>query len=441
MTHTLIRHADVITLDAGHRVLRDVEIAIADSTIVAVGVAPADFRPDEIVNASGHIVMPGFFNAHAHSGLVLLRGHAEDLPLSRWLNERIWPAESVLTADDVYWGAALAVAEMIRGGTVGFADHYFYMDRVAQVVLESGMRAALAWCAFGAEEGEIGTDLAGIARFVETWQGAGDGRIRTMLGPHSPATCTPQFLARTAAVAVRLGVGIHIHLAELQADVERSLALYDMTPVQLLEANGVLEVPVIAAHAVFLADFDRQILAARGATAVQCPTTHMKLGYGVAPVPALLADGVNVALGTDGAAGNNAMDMLQEARLAALMQKLAARDASALPGDLPLRLATQNGAQSLGFKLSGCIAPGYAADLIMIDSQTPRLHPQHDLVANVLYSAQAGDVTDVMVAGRWLMRRRALLTLDEERLLYEAERRALRLVSTPGQSPRSYPAS
>ena len=373
--------------------------------------------------------------------MTLLRGYAEDLPLDRWLNERIWPAESVLTAEDVYWGAGLAAAEMIRGGTVGFADHYYYMDRVAEVVLASGLRANLAWCAFGTEDHEVGSDLAGIARFVEQWQGAGDGRIRTMLGPHSPTTCSPQFLARTAAVATRLGVGIHIHVAELQADVDRSLALYDLTPVQLLEANGVLEVPVLAAHAVFLADFDREILAARGATVVQCPTAQMKLGCGVTPVPALLADGVNVALGTDGAASNNALDMLQAARHAALIQKLTARDAGALPGDLPLRLATQNGARALGFGMSGVLAVGHVADLIMFDCATPRLQPRHDLVANVLYAAQAGDVSDVMVAGRWLMRRRALLTVDEARILYEAERRALHIVAAPAHALRVYPSA
>ena len=367
MPDILIRHADVITLDAEGRVLRDVEIAISNARIVAVGEAPVDFQADETVDAAGHIVMPGFLNAHTHSPMTLLRGYAEDLPLDRWLNERIWPAEAGLTAEDVYWGAALAAAEMIRAGTVGFADHYYYMDRVAEVALASGLRANLAWCAFGTEEHEVGADLAGIARFVEEWQGAGDGRIRTMLGPHSPATCSPQFLARTAAVATRLGVGIHIHVAELRADVDRSLALYDLTPVQLLETNGVLEVPVLAVHAVFLEDFDREILAARGATVVQCPTAQMKLGSGVTPVPALLADGVNVALGTDGAACNNSLDMLQEARHAALIQKLTSGDAGALLGDLPLRLATQNGARALGFGMSGVLAVGCAADLIMFD--------------------------------------------------------------------------
>lgn len=431
MAEILIRHADVITLDEKGRVLRDAEVAISGATILAVGQAPADFRPDEVVDAAGHILMPGFFNAHTHAPMTLLRGYAEDLPLDRWFNERIWRVESALTAEDVYWGAALAAAEMIRAGVVGFADHYFYMDRVAQVALESGLRANLAWCAFGRAEGEVGTDMAGIARFVEEWQDAGEGRIKTFLGPHSPYMCSPQFLARTAAVAARLGTGIHIHVAESAEQVARSRAEHGMTPVELLAKNGIFDVPVLAVHCIYLEEIDYQILAANKATVVQCPTCHMKLGMGVTPVPALQAAGIQVALGTDGTASNNALDMLQEARHAALLQKLVAQDPTLLAGDLPLRLATQGGARAMGFTLSGEIAPGHAADLILLDCDTPRLRPRHDPLANVLYAAVSADVSDVMVAGRWLMRERALLTLDEEHILAEAERRAFRLVGAP----------
>jgi 5-methylthioadenosine/S-adenosylhomocysteine deaminase len=441
MSNTLIRHADIITLDAEGRVLRDASLAISAGMIAAVGEDASDFEADETLDAAGQIVMPGFFNAHTHSPMTLLRGFAEDLPLDRWLNERIFPVEAGLTADDVYWGASLAAAEMIRGGIVGFADHYFHMDRVAEVAVESGMRASLAWCIFGGEEGEIGADLTEVAAFTEQWQGACSGRIRTMLGPHSAHTCSPRFLARTAAVAARLGVGIHIHLAELEAEVERSLALYDMRPVELLEANGLFEVPVLAAHAIYLADFEREMMAARGATAVQCPTMHMKFGYGVAPVPALLADGVNVALGTDGAGSSGHQDMFQEARLAALIQKSAAHDATVMPGDVALRLATQGGARALGFGMSGQIAVGRAADLILIDCAAPHLQPLHDPLSCVLYTAGAHDVSAVMVAGTWLMRNRQLLTLDEERIIFEVQRRAKRLVATPSPSEHRYPTT
>jgi len=439
MAKTLIRDLDIITLDDHGSVLRGADLAIADGRIVAVGQGPRDFAPDETVDGSHHVAMPGFFNAHTHAAMTLVRGWAEDLPLDRWFNERIWVAESALQEEDVYWGAALAAAEMIRSGTVGFADHYFWMDQVAKVVQESGLRATLAWCVFGLEDGEIGTDLQGTAEFVERWQGASDGRIRTLLGPHSPYICSDYFLARTAAVAARLGTGIHIHLSESQEQVNNSLERYDRTPVELLEANGIFNVPTIAAHCIAVQEREiQEILLERGVHVVQCPNCHMKLGMGTTPVVELLGAGVNVALGTDGAASNNNLDMLEEAQLASLVQKHDRRDPEALPGDVVLRMATQNGALAMGFADSGVLAPGRAADLILFDFDKPHLWPRHDLVSNVLHAAHSPDISDVMVAGRWLMRDRMLLTLEEERIRHEAEKRAFRMVGSDLQMVREY---
>lgn len=437
MTRTLITHADIITLDPVGTILRDAAVAIDGPRIVAVGRAPDDFQPDETLDVANHLLMPGFVNAHTHASMTFERGWAEDLPLDRWFNERVWVVESQLTDEDVYWGALLAAAEMIRSGTVAFADHYFYMDRVAQAAEQAGLRALLAWCVFG-EENNIGADLPATVDFVQRWQGAADGRIRTTLGPHSPYMCEPRFLARTAAVAARLGVGIHIHLAESQQQVDNSLARYDRSPVELLEANGVFDVPTIAAHCICVDAVDQAILARRGVTVVQCPNCHMKLGMGVTPVPALLAQGVNVALGADGPASSNDLNMLKEARLASLIQKLHHGDPQLMPGDLPLRMATQNGARALGWPDSGAIVPGNLADLILLNCDRPHWRPRHDLVANLLHSAQAGDVSHVMVAGRWLMKAGQLLTLDEERILWEAERRARRLVGQELGRVRKY---
>ena len=439
MSRILIRDVDVITLNEQGAVLRGAELAIADGRIVAVGQAPADFAPNETVDGHNRVAMPGFFNAHTHAAMTLVRGWADDLPLDRWFNERIWVAESALEEEDVYWGAALAAAEMIRSGTVGFADHYFWMDQVAKVVEESGLRATLAWCVFGLEEGEIGTDLQGTLEFVQRWQGVADGRIRTLLGPHSPYICSDYFLARTAAVAARLGVGIHIHVSESQEQVDNSLERYDRTPVQVLEASGIFNVPTIAAHCIYLQESEmREILAERAVHVEQCPGCPKKQGMGTTPVPELLECGVNVALGTDGAASNNDLDMLEEARLASLVQKHDRRDPEVMPGDLALRLATQNGARAMGFPESGVLAPGRPADLILLDFDKPHLWPRHDLVSNVLYAAKSPDVSDVLVAGRWLMRNRALLTLDEERIKHEAERRAFRMVGSDLKIVRQY---
>ena len=437
MSSILIQHADIVTLDSAGTVLRDADLAIEGDRIVALGKAPAGFQADETLDATNCVLMPGFYNAHTHAPMTFERGWAEDLPLDRWFNERVWVVESKLTDEDVYWGAMLAMAEMIRSGTVGFADHYFYMDRVAEATEQAGLRGLLAWCVFG-EEQNIGTDLPGTVDFVQRWQGAADGRIRTVLGPHSPYMCEPVFLARTAAVAARLGVGIHIHLAESQQQVQNSIATYDRSPVELLEANGVFDVPTLAAHCIAISEIDQEILARREVTVVQCPNCHMKLGMGVTPVPALLAKGVNVALGTDGTASSNDLNMLKEARLAALIQKLHHGDPEIMAGDLPLRMATQNGAKALGWPDSGAIRPGALADLILLNADRPHWRPRHDLVANLLHSAQAGDVSHMMVAGRWLMKDRQLLTLDLDRILWEAERRALALVGQELSIVRKY---
>ncbi|MGQ9584866.1 MAG: amidohydrolase, partial [Anaerolineae bacterium] len=366
-------------------------------------------------------------------------GWADDLPLDRWFNERIWVAESALEEEDVTWGAALAAAEMIRGGTVGFADHYFYMDRVAEVVAESGLRANLAWCVFGlGRDAEIGTDLAGSVAFAQRWQGAAGGRIKTVLGPHAPYTCPRAFLEQVANQARQHGLGVHIHLAESEGQVADSLERYGATPVGFLHQIGLLDVPTIAAHCIYVNEEDLALLREKSVHVVQCPNCHMKLGMGVTPVPAMLEKGIPVALGTDGAASNNDLDMLQEARLAALMQKNHLRDPEVLPGQMALRLATQAGAAAIGFPESGTVAPGRLADLILLDLDKPHMRPRHDLVANVLYAAKPSDITYVMVGGEWLLRKGQLTTLDEERILYEAERRAWRMVGGELRVVRSY---
>lgn len=439
MGNILIRHVDVVTLDDAGTILHDVDVAIEGKVIRTIGAAPPGFHADEIIDGTGQVALPGFFNAHCHAPMTFERGWAEDLPLDRWFNERIWVAESALTEEDVYWGAALAACEMIRSGTVAFADHYFYMDRVAEVVERSGLKAALAWCVFGiGAEAEIGPGLEGTLEFVKRWQGRADGRIRTLLGPHSPYVCPPEFLAEIARQAQELGVGLHIHVAESQRQVENSLQQHGQTPVAHLERLGVFDVPCIAAHCIYLTEDDRRILAERGVHVVQCPKTHLKLAMGATPVPDLLARGVNVALGSDGPGSNNSMDMFEVARLAALIQKHELGDATAMPGDTVLRLATRNGAQAMGFEDSGLLAPGHPADLILVDFNRPHLRPRHNLVANLVYTACGADVSHVIVDGRLLLRNGELLTLDEERILAEAERRAFRMVGEDLRIVREY---
>jgi 5-methylthioadenosine/S-adenosylhomocysteine deaminase len=457
-----IRNVDIVTLDAAGTIVPGGMVVVRNGRIAHVGHAGAEraaaspgLEPDEVpdevtdevieevIDGRGRALLPGFFNAHCHSPMTFERGWAEDLPFDRWLNEKIWVAESALTPDDVEWGARLAACEMIRSGIVGFNDHYFHMDRVAAVAAESGMRAALAWCVFGiGQEAEVGPGLEGTLDWIAAVQeqDQGQGRIRALLGPHSPYVCPPEFLRRIAEIAHERGLGVHLHVAESQEQVAQSLARHGLRPVQHVDALGLLDAPggCVVAHGLAVDAQDLAVLAARGAYVAHCPITYMKLAMPFPALAARLDAGVRVCLGTDGPASNADLDMFAVIRQTVLMEKYQTGDPARLPGDTALRMATQSGAAALGFARSGRIEVGATADLILVNLDAPHMRPRHDLIANLVHAAKAADVTDVMVDGRWLMRERVLCTLDEERILHEAERRALDMVQRGRRQMRTY---
>ncbi len=435
----MIKNAAVVTLDEAGTVLDGASIAVEGKRILSVGKIPADFEPDETVDAYNHAVLPGFFNAHSHAAMTYERGWAEDLPFDRWLNEKIWVAEAALQPEDVYWGAALAICEMIRGGVVAFNDHYFYMDRVAEVVEQSGMKAGLTWCVFGiGDQHEVGANLEGTLEFIARWQGEAGGRLRPMLGPHSPYICPPAFLARIARIAQERSLPVHLHVSESQEQVDNSLRQHGKTPVALLESLGVFENPCIAAHCLVVSDADLEILARLDVSVAHTPITYMKLAMGVNDLSRFTSRGINIAIGSDGPASNADLDMTAALRQTAILQKHTQRDPQALPGDVTLRMATQNGARAIGFPDSGVLAAGRAADLVLIDLDKPHLLPRHDLVANLVHSAKASDVAAVMVDGRWIYRDGEIKTLDEARIKAESEKGAFRLVGRQMWNLRKY---
>lgn len=423
MQRILLQNADLITLNGTDEVLRKTDLAIEAGSIVHVGNIPADWQADETLDLTDHVVLPGFWNAHTHAPMTFVRSIGDDLPLDRWFNEKIWVSESGLTEDDVYWGMMLAAAEMIRSGTVGFADHYFHMHRVADVVEQSGLKALLATAVFGLEK-EVSLSFDESVAWARDRQNSVNGRIRTILGPHSPYICPTAFLRAVADTAHAEGLGIHIHLAESDEQVRVSMEKHGKSPVAYVRDLGLFDVPAIAAHCIAVNEEDLAILSECAVTVVQCPQCHMKLGMGVTPVTRMLEKNIRVALGTDGTGSNNNLHMLDEAQLATLIQKLHLGDATALPGDMPLRLACTNGARAMGFPTSGILRPGADADLVVFDFRKPHLQPRLSLLGNLLHSAHSGDITHTMVGGQWLMRDRALVTLDEERILAEAETRA-----------------
>ncbi len=423
----------VIPVTGPGEILRDGVVAVRDGKIVYVGRPEGlnGFTPERVIGGAETAVLPGLVNAHTHAAMTLFRSYADDLPLMDWLKEEIWPLENRLEAADVYRGTILACVEMLLGGTTTFADMYFFMNEVAAAVQESGMRASLCRGLIGvapnAEEA-----LAESREFVAAWHGKAGGRISCMLGPHAPYTCPPEYLKKVAAAAAELGVGIHIHVAETRRETADILKQYGCSPVGLLNVCGLLDAPVLAAHCVHVSPADIEILAKKGTAVAHNPESNMKLGSGIAPITDLLDAGVTIGLGTDGAASNNNLDMLEEMRSAALLQKAAREDPTALPAYKALQMATIGGARALGMgEMIGTIETGKRADLILIDLRKPHFYPPHDVVAHVVYAARASDVRTVMVDGQVVVDGGQVLTVNVETVLDNIRESALRLVGRP----------
>ncbi len=424
---TLIREATLVTVNERDEVLERADLAIAADKIVGVGSAPEGFVPDRVLEGRDRIALPGLVNTHTHLSMTLMRNYADDLAFWPWLLERIKPLEDHLVADDVRIGARLGLAELIRGGTTCFHDMYFFMDQVAEEVAAAGFRACLCGALFdNAGHGEALLEAA--VGLHERWHGQAAGRVTVGLGPHSPYLCSPGYLREIIGEAERLRCGLHIHVAETEREVEDSRRQHGCTPVQWLAESGCFAVPVVAAHGIYVDAEDRRLLRESGVSVAHNPGSNLKLANGIAPVQALLESGVNVSLGTDGAASNNNLNLFEEMHLAALLQKWLRRDAEALPARQVLRMATIQGAKALGLDARiGSLEVGKQADVIMIDAAQPHLAPRHDPIALLVYSAQAADVCTVLVDGRILLEDGTLTTIDEEALLAEAGEQTRRL--------------
>lgn len=391
------------------------DIGIEGSRIVHVGppgTVGDDFVPDKLIDATGKAALPGLINAHTHAAMTLFRGFADDMPLMEWLNNRIWPLEAKLTGDDIYWGTKLAILEMLKAGVTAFADMYFFMDQVAEAVAESGMRASLARGLTDGENSQL--SLQEAEELLHKWQQMGNERITFMFGPHAPYTCSPDFLRQIIEAAERNGVGLHIHLAETMAEVEEIKKRYGKRPIELMEEVGLFEVPVLAAHCVYLKPHEIEILKDNQVAVAHNPESNMKLASGIAKIPEMLKEGVTVALGTDGAASNNNLELFGEMRTAALLHKVNHLDPTVVNAYQALKMATTNGAKALGLENLGSLKPGYKADLILVDLKQPHFYPHHDIIAHLVYAAQPADVDLVMVDGQILVEGGRVLTIDEE---------------------------
>ena len=326
---TLIKNVYVVMPDGTTPVTN---IMLDGQNIAAIGDVPDTFRPGKVIDGKNHLAVPGFVNAHTHTSMTLLRSYADDMALMDWLNDMVWPAEAKMNEEDIYWGAMLALVEMIRSGTTTFADMYGpYMNRVAEATLDTGIRGVLS-------RGIIGVAPDGDKKLQENvdlykeFHGSGDGRLTVMFGPHAPYTCPPEFLQQVAKTAQSLGAGIHIHMHETRTEVEDSLKQYGKRPFAWVAETRLFDCDhVLAAHCVHLDDNDIAIMKKYKINAAHNPGSNMKLASGVCPVPRLLKEGIVMALGTDGASSNNNLDMLEEVNLAAMLHKVNEYDPLAVP--------------------------------------------------------------------------------------------------------------
>lgn len=430
MAGILIKEAIIISMNSAFPDNFEGDIYIKNNRIEKITMRPdqLDAKPnDRIIDAGNLIILPGFINAHGHAAMTLFRGYADDMPLNRWLEQKIWPIEALLTEEDVYWGTMLGIAEMIKGGTTTFTDMYFFMDQAAQAVAESKIRAVLSVGLLGlANNHDHEINLS--RKFIETWHGKENGRINVILGPHSLNTVPPIFMQKVVDLAEESGRPIQLHLSETAEEVQKCIAEHGCTPVQLVNRIGLFDFPVIAAHCVHIDDRDIELLSIKNVGVAHNPGSNLKLGSGVAPVVKMLEQGISVCLGTDGASSNNNLDMVEEMRLAALLAKGITKDPTNLNAETALKMATVNGARVLKLQNLGMIKEGYRADLIGIQHNKLHMTPLHEPLAQVVYAAGAADVQLSIVDGEILLDKGELTTIDEDRVRSEAIRCAKRLI-------------
>ena len=397
-------------------------VTVEDAYITAIDTVRPRGVYERVVDGKNRLLSPGLVNAHTHAAMTLFRGYGEDLPLDRWLNERIFPAEDRLTEHAVALGTKLSIAEMLAAGITSFSDMYFFCDATARVVAETGIKANLSRSVVSFDDGaDYAKDprvLEGISLFEE-WNGAEGGRILIDLSLHAEYTNRGAAVSYMADAAARLGTRVHIHLSETAKEHAECIGRHGVTPTGFFLKHGLFDVPVVAAHCVYLTDEDRAILASFGASAVHNPISNLKLGSGIMPLDVMLSAGVNVALGTDGAASNNRLDLLREMQTALLLSKGTTGAPDRVRAEDALCLATENGARAQGRADTGKIAVGYRADLALFDLSAPHNLPVVTPMGALAYSAASSDVCLTMVDGRILYENGEFNTLDVEKLKRE----------------------
>ncbi|MBQ8311102.1 MAG: amidohydrolase [Clostridia bacterium] len=401
---------------------RKVSVVVENKKIAAITETAPHVDGDEVIDGKGNLLIPAFYNAHCHAAMTLFRGYGEDLPLQRWLEERIFPAEDRLTYQSVYSATKWAIAEMIRGGVVSFSDMYMFEDAVAEAVLETGVKANLSRSLVSFDPDiDMTTDsrLAEALKLYADYNGAEDGRLKIDLSLHAEYTNVPRACAYVGAYASDHGMRMQIHLSETEKEHMECIRRHGKTPTRFFYDLGVLDASTTAAHCVWVSDEDIAMLAEKGVSVAHNPISNLKLGSGVMPLEKMRKVGINVALGTDGVASNNRLDVLREMQTAAILHKGFLRNPASTTAREMLPMATRNGALSQGRTDCGRVEVGYRADLVLIDRNAIHNIPSYDDYAMLAYSAERFDVRMTMADGRILYRNGEYTSIDEERLRYE----------------------
>ena len=411
--------------------VRETSIYIEGNKIAAIGEKPEGFSEDKVIDGKDKLVIPGLVNCHTHSYMAFMRNVADDLSFMDWLFGTIDPIEQQMTDEDTYWGACLAIIEMMKSGTTCFNDMQMNIHQTTRAVKESGMRAVICRGLVGS-----GNDEAGQMRLAQAYEerdAAKDcDRLTFLLGPHAPYTCDDGFMRIVSEEAKKNHMGIHVHLSESVSEIEQIQEKYGCTPIEMANNNGLFDVPAIAAHCVQVTDKDIDILKEKNVSVVTNPASNMKLGNGFAPIDKMLKKGVNVCLGTDGAASNNSLNMFHELSLLTLIHKGVNKTPQCVSAREGFRIANINGEKALGLEKEICsIEVGKKADLAILNLNTPSLTPRNNLIAGLSYSANGSEVETVIIDGKITMEDRKILTMDEELVYRKVNEIIIRMDITP----------
>lgn len=424
MSQFWIENGLFITMDDAQPSFKG-HMVVTNDRITYLGTdAPQQLAADvEKIDGSKLAFMPGLINTHGHAAMTLLRGYSDDQNLQVWLEQKMWPMEAKYVDQDTRAGSALAIVEMLRSGTTAFVDMYDRMDQVAQMVEQSGIRGCLTRGVIGlCPEDVQAAKLSEAIAFARDWNGKADGRITTMISPHAPYTCPPDYIEKFVQAAHDYNLPLHTHMSETIAEVEQNVRDYGLRPVEHLDKLGFFSRPALVAHAVHLNDAEIELLAAKNVSVSHNPVSNLKLASGIARVPDLLRAGVTVSLGTDSAASNNNLDLFEEIRFSALLHKGVSGDPTAIPALEALKMGTVYGAKAIWQQDEiGSLSEGKKADFIAINLEQPHFYPQTDIVSHLVYSGSGRDVLHVWIDGRQVVRNGECTLLDEEKIRYEAQ--------------------